>query len=155
MSTEKLRELWRKANAKYRSTEKGRITSRRSSTKKRQSPTYKVAAVQRTKVWMQNNPDKVKAQRFRAVLKMHNLTPEKYHTALAEQNNVCALCTGSFTETNGPTIDHDHRCCDKGSRSCGKCFCGIIHNKCNRGIGQLDDEPEKTRLAYEYLLRTR
>lgn len=58
----------------------------------------------------------------------------------------CALC-GSF---ESPSIDHDHSCCD-GAKSCGKCVRGTLCHKCNRGLGQFNDDQDLLKKALDYL----
>ena len=77
----------------------------------------------------------------------------QYAELLRKQRHSCALCRRRFTKNNGPVIDHNHACCNTG-RSCGKCVCGIIHQKCNRGIGQLNDSSKMAKLAHRYLRKT-
>ena len=151
MSATKL--IWRRANAKYRRTAKGKAANRRANLKRRKTSVYKAAALRRTLRWRRKHPRKFAAQQLRAVVRGHGLTVDGYNARLHKQRQRCALCRKRFTKTNGPVIDHDHNCCDTG-RSCGQCVCGIIHQKCNRGIGQLNDSSTMARSAYAYLRRT-
>lgn len=62
---------------------------------------------------------------------LKNVDPESldYH---------CVICG----TTEDLRIDHDHRCCDKGDRSCGKCVRGLACHKHNVAMGMFDDDPE-------------
>lgn len=48
-------------------------------------------------------------------------------------------------------VDHDHACCPRGPRSCGKCFRGLICRDCNLAAGMLRDDPVRTQALAEYL----
>lgn len=78
-----------------------------------------------------------------------NITKEEYLDKLSSQGNVCALCKEpGFLPGNGKkggdgyAVDHDHRT-DK--------IRGIIHGRCNSGIGYFRDDPRLMRLAVVYL----
>jgi hypothetical protein len=52
-----------------------------------------------------------------------------------EQNGICAWppCRKplSLTGPNSAEVDHNHRCCDREARTCGKCVRGLVHKRCN------------------------
>ena len=59
----------------------------------------------------------------------HGFTPEdelRYHT-----QEYCDWCDHPFLEKETKHIDHDHACCGKGKRGCGRCLRGFVHAKCN------------------------
>lgn len=85
--------------------------------------------------------------------RQYGLTPEQFETILAEQDNRCAVCRHEFTDANPPVVDHDHNCCP-GKKTCGQCIGGLLHGKCNIGVGLLGDDPETCLMAAIYL-RTR
>tara|TARA_R110000782_G_scaffold6973_1_gene23617 strand:+ start:80 stop:433 length:354 start_codon:yes stop_codon:yes gene_type:complete len=58
----------------------------------------------------------------------------------------CMVCGGS----EKLHIDHDHNCCP-GKYTCGNCVRGTLCQKCNQGIGYLNDDPNLLRLAIRYL----
>jgi hypothetical protein len=60
---------------------------------------------------------------------------------LADQDGRCAIC---YTEANGRMWHIDH-CHDTGKVR------GILCDICNRGIGNLKDDPKLLRQAAEYL----
>lgn len=68
---------------------------------------------------------------------------------LAKQNGVCAICLNPPTDKR-LAVDHDRNCCP-GTRSCGLCVRGLIHNKCNQGLGYFNDDPDSLERAGTYL----
>lgn len=46
-------------------------------------------------------------------------------------------------------LDHDHSCC----KGCPSCFRGFLCHYCNTGVGLFRDEPNRLRLAADYLER--
>lgn len=82
---------------------------------------------------------------------MYGLTKGEYDQKLANQKGACDLCKKPLGD--GPIcVDHDHRCCP-GIRTCGKCVRGLIHKKCNSGLGHFEDDPDTCLLAARYILR--
>ena len=73
----------------------------------------------------------------------YGLTPEQLAEMLLRP---CAIC-GS---TDNPSIDHDHSCCS-GGYSCGNCVRGTLCQKCNRGLGQFNDDQILLSNAVKYL----
>lgn len=62
-----------------------------------------------------------------------------YPEQLAKQGGHCFLCPairGSIRNARF-CYDHDHACCS-GSHSCGKCLRGLLCNRCNYYVGQLE-----------------
>lgn len=80
----------------------------------------------------------------------YKLTPRVYDEMLVKQDNRCLVCGHEFTDTNPPCVDHDHACCP-GSKTCGQCIGGLLHDKCNKGVGLLGDDPETCLMAAVYL----
>lgn len=74
---------------------------------------------------------------------LYGITPEKYDEMLVAQGGLCKICRGS---DNGPwgklAVDH----CHKTGR-----VRGLLCAKCNKGLGQFNDNPELIRLAAAYL----
>lgn len=77
--------------------------------------------------------------------------------AVVEAQGGCAICgtTVSSTGRKQWTIDHDHRCCPShrinSERLCGQCFRGVLCDRCNKGLGVFDDDPELLLAAAHYL----
>ena len=84
--------------------------------------------------------------RERILKRNYNMTREQYHEMSKSQNHRCFICN----EINkfGPwkdklVVDHDH---DTGKVR--KLLC----DKCNKGLGQFNDNPELLKKATEYLI---
>lgn len=75
-----------------------------------------------------------------------------YDTTLAAQNGVCALCKMPPENDELLYVDHDHDCCP-GKKSCGECVRGLIHNRCNLGLGAFKDDIQNLLNAINYLAR--
>lgn len=142
----------REAVAKYRTTEKGKASAAiRSKRYRERHPDKCKENLQR---WRALNPNKVIASQHKRMCTRHGITLERRNSILESQNYVCALCLLPEQDNNKFVIDHDHNCCPK-SFSCGKCIRGIIHSKCNKAIGFLEDKEKLAIMAYEYLVNTR
>lgn len=78
---------------------------------------------------------------FAREMKKYNTTVEWYRDKLIEQLGVCALC-GHLNYFRGKLqrlqVDHDHACCDKNARSCGKCLRGLLCSECNITISYIE-----------------
>lgn len=76
------------------------------------------------------------------------------------QEGKCALC-GELMELGGKqslsaVIDHDHNCCPgRLGKSCGKCVRGLLHNRCNKFLGHIENRPRMVEQAISYLTRWR
>ena len=76
---------------------------------------------------------------FRKLIKKYNITEEQYIELFNKQNNVCAICK---TVKKTMCVDHDHITLK---------VRGILCNKCNFAIGQLDDKISLLENAIIYL----
>jgi len=100
------------------------------------------------KVDRKADPEKYAERNRAAGLKRnYKMTVEDYEALASEQDGCCPVCGGllpAVEEENGkhPPVDHDHET--------GKPR-GVLHNKCNRAIGLLNDSPELCRKAAKYL----
>lgn len=107
--------------------------------------------------WRNKNPKKVRAVRL---MLRHSLSDSQYDTIFAAQNGVCAICLQPETtvQKNGVvqrlSIDHNHQCCP-GKRSCGKCFRGLLCNKCNIALGMLDEDVDRMEAMKVYVQKAR
>lgn len=104
-----------------------------------------------TKQWRDKNPDRVVDMRRKTALKCsYGLTPEQYAQQWEEQKGMCAACEEPLPEKeNGnrfPPVDHDHLT--------GKVR-GIVHTKCNRGMGLFNDNPQRMKKVAAYLERNK
>lgn len=78
------------------------------------------------------------------MLKKYGLTPEGYDQLLGEQNGLCACCLQPPIAGKRLVVDHCHKT---------GVVRGLLHDKCNLGLGQLGDSIERLRLAVQYLER--
>ena len=95
--------------------------------------------LQSTKSWERANPRKVKNKRLR----IYKMTIEQYESLLLKQNDSCALCKKHKSELNKDLyVDHCHKT--------GKVR-GLLCQKCNSGLGFLNDDPALCEAAITYL----
>lgn len=71
----------------------------------------------------------------------YGITPECYAKLLLQQNGVCAICKESFDKLE-VEVDHCHKT---------GIIRGLLCGKCNRGLGQFDDDIKKIQGAIDYL----
>lgn len=110
------------------------------------------ACLSRTKAWWKTEKGRKSASAYTRKVRIkteYGLTVEEYEARLQAQNNLCALCGKPFQMTPkwgrfSPALDHNHQT--------GK-LRKFLHNKCNRGLGYFDDNPELIKKAVEYLER--
>ena len=91
------------------------------------------------KQWRKNHPKKMMEKK----LKKYNLSHEDWLEMWESQDERCAICGKSFDKPSGAYIDHNHETGE---------IRGLLCNKCNLGIGFLNDDPELTMNATRYLL---
>lgn len=80
-------------------------------------------------------------------IRNHGITIDDYNNMLIEQDNKCAICKSSKSNTkltNVFYIDHDHKT--------GKVR-GLLCNKCNFALGQFNDDISILQNAIKYLKR--
>jgi hypothetical protein len=85
-------------------------------------------------------------------LRRYGLTLESFAALLASQDGKCKIC--GIPEPGGQGrwhVDHDHSCCSTRKISCGKCIRGLLCTRCNIGVGNFADSPERLRAAANYL----
>ena len=100
----------------------------------------KEAAYQRE--WRKNNPDRCRAILVRY---KYGLEPLEFAILLEKQGNKCLICEKEFSDMlieSKPYIDHCHKT---------KMIRGVLCMKCNSGLGQFEDNPERLRKAADYL----
>src|SRR5271157_5937427 len=97
-----------------------------------------------TKIVRLNTYSKEK-QRDAALKCTFGITRDDYNVMLAEQSGGCAIC-GTTTPGNSKvfnfSVDHDHETDE---------IRGLLCEKCNRGLGHFDDDPERLEAAARYL----
>jgi hypothetical protein len=83
-------------------------------------------------------------------LKRYGLTRDDYVDLEKSQNGVCKICGEVEKYNKRLSIDHDHSCCF-GPKSCGKCIRGLLCSRCNKVLGQLNDNKVLLKKMIEYL----
>lgn len=68
------------------------------------------------------------------------VTPEEWQEMYERQQGICPIC--STPVDDGAAVDHDH--------TTGKVR-GLLHSRCNLGIGVLGDSADNLLRAYQYL----
>ena len=85
--------------------------------------------------------DKYRAREFKREMKKYGTTVEWYRDRLIEQNGLCAMC-GHLSHHHGTIqrlqVDHDHKCCDLHTKSCGTCLRGLLCADCNILLSYLE-----------------
>ncbi len=86
-------------------------------------------------------------QRRSHLKSVYGLAEAQYDQMLTDQGGCCAICqggldSGRFGVNKHLDVDHCHKT--------GK-IRGLLCSKCNRGIGQLNDDPALLRAAITYL----
>ena len=98
---------------------------------------------ERNRRYYHKYPDKAKNKALR---RNYGITLDQWKTMLAGQNNACDLCKSTFLSDDKIVVDHCHKT---------KKVRGLLHSKCNIGIGHFGDDPAKALMAYEYLTKHR
>ena len=111
----------------YKDIEKRREASRKSAKRRRE-------------LGFKRGPRDNEQAYFWQVKYNYGITREEYLMMLNKQNNSCAICFVKFSSK--PDIDHDHKT---------NKVRGILHRKCNQGIGLLQDSPAILMSAAIYL----
>jgi hypothetical protein len=82
----------------------------------------------------------------------HGMTELDYAQMLVAQNGRCAGCDRAAPVAGKNLhIDHDHRCCPQGGRSCARCRRGLLCAECNMALGLLADDPTRLENLAAYL----
>jgi hypothetical protein len=89
----------------------------------------------RRRRWRLKNPEKVRVQTRRQLYGIDNAS---YLALLEAQGHRCAICE----EPNPNCVDHGHR---------SRRVRGVLCRKCNAGLGQFRDDPERLASAIRYL----
>lgn len=98
------------------------------------------------KKWRDANKEynSVRQRQYQIKLK-YGMTLEDYEVMFAEQGGVCKICGTDNPHNRWRVFAVDH-CHDTGK------IRGLLCNKCNRGMGLLDDNPDRLLAAANYLL---
>lgn len=122
----------------------------RRNTQYRSNPEKERKAV---KKWQAKNPEKVKENNRLQGIKRYGLNDKSYSKILETQNYKCAICRLSIEKREQQHVDHDHKCCVRPARSCGKCVRGILCNSCNAALGHFKENIQIFEAAIIYLRR--
>lgn len=90
----------------------------------------------------QKRKENPRPQRNRVLQHRFGITIEKYDEMLLSQNGSCAICKKQNIDDRSFDVDHCH--------GTGK-IRGLLCGNCNRGIGNLQDNPAILCAAIEYL----
>lgn len=90
---------------------------------------------ERTRKYNAANPDRVRRWWMKA---RYGLTPQEYAVLQEEQDGLCALCY----EASATQVDHNH---ETGQ------IRGLLCKNCNTALGKFRDDPERLRVAVDYL----
>lgn len=71
----------------------------------------------------------------------YGLNEQEYLDMFEEQNNKCGICNSSFDDVRA-CVDHSHETGD---------IRGLLCDKCNKGLGMFNDNPELLHKAIQYL----
>jgi len=97
-------------------------------------PEYLKRNADKAKADRLENPEYFKAREFAREMKKYGTTVEWYRDRLIEQNGLCVLCE-HLSHHHGTIqrlqVDHDHKCCDLHTKSCGKCLRSLLCANCN------------------------
>jgi hypothetical protein len=115
------------------------------------NPNYKTPEEKKMSLIAQRERQAIRKKR-QLLMEKYKLSPEQFIAILEAQGNTCALCGEAFSREGKlyPVVDHNHACCP-GERSCGMCIRGVIHSRCNTGLGYFSDSPIHLRKAADYL----
>lgn len=91
---------------------------------------------------LKTHPDKY---RDRTLRKKYHITLEQYQEMLEAQGGICLTCKKECSTGRRLAVDHDHKCCEKTSSSCGECVRALLCSSCNVTLGRVNDDPEVLR----------
>jgi hypothetical protein len=91
-----------------------------------------------------DDPDLRDQIRSNYIMALYNITPDEYNVLLADQNGVCAICSG-VEDDRRLSIDHDHT---------SGYVRGLLCGACNRALGGFRDSADFLLNAVDYLMRT-
>jgi len=109
--------------------------------------------LEKTCKYQHNHKNQHAASARKCHLKKHRGIDEvRYASQLHKQGGLCAICKASTPGGRYANwfIDHDHACCS-GSRSCAKCFRGLLCVTCNWGLGSFKDDERVLAAAIKYM----
>ena len=84
------------------------------------------------------SPESRKKSNRKYRISSYGLTQEMFDLLLEEQQNACGMCHEPFEERQLIHVDHDHACCQRKNRSCGRCIRGLLCHTCNIALGYIE-----------------
>jgi hypothetical protein len=108
------------------------------------------------RAWALKNPESKQNSRLKG---RYGLSLAEYGELFKAQKGLCALCDEPMLpggpRTEKPSVDHDHTCCpvSKARKACGKCVRGLIHIRCNTGLGAFKDDMTLLQKGINFLKR--
>lgn len=94
-------------------------------------------------IWRKNNLSKMNFSKMKHVLKKYGATIENYLDQKKIQNDSCAICkTKEIDLDRRLVIDHCHKTMN---------FRGLLCDRCNRAIGQFEDNVDLLQSAINYI----
>ena len=91
------------------------------------------------------SPESRKKSNRKYRISCYGLTQKQFDGLLAAQQHACGMCHEPFEEGQLVHVDHDHACCRKKNRSCGKCIRGLLCHTCNIALGHIERRYEMAR----------
>ncbi|MFE7780319.1 endonuclease VII domain-containing protein [Streptomyces nigrescens] len=105
----------------------------------------KPCAAARTRKWVKENPERMRAlNRATTLRRYYGITEAQYDSLLEAQDGLCLICRSPGDPDRRVPLVVDH--CHDSMR-----IRGLLCNPCNQGIGFLRDSVEILRSAIEYL----
>jgi hypothetical protein len=102
--------------------------------------------IKQRKYYSENKEEQIKLQLQRLLKLRYNITPEDYKELFDIQEGKCAICgTHQNDLKQNLCVDHNHKT---------GAIRGLLCGKCNRGIGNLNDNIITLENAINYLKRT-
>jgi hypothetical protein len=84
------------------------------------------------------SPESRKKSNRKYRISSYGLTQEQFDGLLAAQQYACGMCHKPFEKGQLIHVDHDHACCQKKNRSCGRCIRGLLCHVCNIALGHIE-----------------
>ena len=84
------------------------------------------------------SPESRKKSNRKYRIASYGLTQELFDLLLDSQRNACGMCHQPFEKGQLIHVDHDHSCCQRKNRSCGKCIRGLLCHACNIALGHIE-----------------
>jgi hypothetical protein len=84
------------------------------------------------------SPESRKKSNRKYRISSYGLTQESFDLLLETQQNACGMCHKPFEDGQLIHVDHDHACCRRKNRSCGKCIRGLLCHTCNIALGHIE-----------------